>query len=463
MTWAALPPTITPSIWHALSQRVTGGLRTFAAEAGFRFRVSAQTVLVRADAQSGHDFVYAKPLQSREGRLRANLADILSENTVAVDLSTALRPRLQAKFVAGELSLDQLGSFQAALYSTQDPIPVLQQILDDNPRLRMFRIGSRERLWKRLMIWRMITELNDGVGPQDLSIGKKRSENTLITGLVELQPASFICGPLVARLQPLAAILTTSRGAEIALICPGMLTRPMALTSWPVGSRVTLGGPGKGAYTTRVKTIPEPHAAHMLDICVKGANHLLQHLTDPTVWSQSGVVDMRERWITWMSVRLGLDAVNSIGSEWASDTVFWSALRALGILQGIWEGEVHRVQLSAILDPRVIRKNVLPVFSDAVHHNWAEDVIGNYESALLKAFPGDSLDTLLPKFEELRHLVHGVGAQPGKKRSRGGRLDTLRALAEHSPNVQLLVDMAVFWWTALLLNPDQLCREGFTP
>jgi len=164
-----------------------------------------------------------------------------------------------------------------------------------------------------------------------------------------------------------------------------------------------------------------------------------------------------------MSVRFGFDAINSIGYEWTSDSTFWSALRALGVLQGIWEGAGHRVPLSSILDPRLIREWVLPTLANTDHRNWEEDVINNYEAALLQAFPGDSLDALLPKFEELRHLVHGVGAQASKKRSRSARLDTLRALADRSPNVQLLVDMAVFWWTALLFNPANLCREGFTP
>jgi hypothetical protein len=460
--WAALPPPITLSIWRSLGQYLAPELRTLAADAGFRYRALGQTVIVRVDRVGGEDLVYAKPLQTGDGRLKKDVDEILSANTVTADLARAVRPRLQANLTAGTLSLDQLGAFQAALYSVQDPVPVLRQILEDNPQLRLFRIGSRERLWKRLFIWRIITQLADRVAPQDLTIGVKGSTNPLVSGLLELLPASIVCGPLVARLQPLAAILMSSRGAEIAVVPPGALTRPFALTTWPVGSRVTLGGPGIGAYKTRNKGIEPNFAEDMLSLCVDGGNRLLQH-TDPVIWSSSGTVDLQERWIVWMSVRLGLDAINSVGAEWTSDTAFWSALRALGILQGIWEGVANKVPLSSILDPRLIRKAVLPIFSNADHRNWAEDVIGNYQAALLEAFPGESLDALLPKFEELRHLVHGVGAQASKKRSRSARLDTLRALAAHSPNVQLLVDIAVFWWTALLLDPANLCREGFTP
>ena len=460
--WTTLPSAITPSIWQSLNHYLAPELRALGAEAGIRYRISGQAVMVRL-APVPDDLVYIRPLQAVDGQLRRDVHDILVRDTVEIDLSKDLRPRLLAKRASGELSLDQLGAFQAALYSVEDPFPILREIVADNPQLRMFRIGSYERLWKRLLIWRIITGLGSGVDPKDLAIGVKSNPNPLVTGLLELLPASLICGPLVARLQPLTAILRTSRGAEIALIASGAFTRPMALVGWPVGSRLSLAGPGIGAYKTRTKGISAKFAEDLLHHCLNGGNQLLKHLTDPAMWSTDGIVDIQERWIAWTSVNFGLDAINSIGSEWTSDTAFWSALRALGILQGIWEGVSHRVPLSSILDPRLIGKWVLPTFANQDHRNWAEDVISNYEAALLQAFPGDSLDALLPKFEELRHLVHGVGAQPSKKRSRSARLDTLRALAEHSPNVQLLVDMAVFWWTALLFDPGNLCREGFTP
>jgi hypothetical protein len=459
--WTALPAAITPSIWQSLSHYVAPDIRALAAEAGLRYRVEGQTVMARL-APVPDDLVYIRPLQAVDGRFRRDVNEILVRDTVEIDLSKDLRPRLLAKRASGELSLDQLGAFQAALYSVDDPFPILREIVADNPQLRMFRIGSYQRLWKRLLIWRIITELGSGVAPKDLAIGVRMNPNPLVTGLLELLPASLVCGPLVARLQPLAAILKTSRGAEIALIAPGAFTRPMAIVGWPVGSRLSLAGPGTGAYKTRTKAISASFSEDLLRHCLNGGNQLLKHLTDPARWSASGTVDIQERWIAWTSVNFGLDAINSIGSEWTSDTAFWSALRALGILQGIWEGAGHRVPLSSILDPRLIRKWVLPTLANTDHKNWAEDVINNYEAALLQAFPGDSMDALLPKFEELRHLVHGVGAQ-GKKRSRSARLDTLRALAERSPNVQLLVDMAVFWWTALLFDPGNLCREGFTP
>jgi hypothetical protein len=460
--WAALPPTITPSIWQSLSQYLAPGLRALGAEAGFRYRISGQTVMVRL-APVPDELIYLRPLQAANGRFRQDSGEVLARDTVDIDLSKDLRPQLQARGAAGELSLDQLGSFQAALFSVVDPMPVLREIFADNPHLRMFRLGSHERLWKRLLIWRIITELGSGVDPKDLSVGVRRNANPLITGLLELLPASLVCGPMVARLQPLTAILKTSRGAEVALIAGGAFTRPLSLIGWPVGSRLSLAGPGKGAYKTRTKSISATFAEDMLHRCVDGSNRLLVHLTDPIKWSKGGTVDLQERWIAWMSVRFGFDAINSIGYEWTSDSTFWSALRALGVLQGIWEGAGHRVPLSSILDPRLIRKWVLPTLANTDHRNWAEDVINNYEAALLQAFPGDSLDALLPKFEELRHLVHGVGAQASKKRSRSARLETLRALADRSPNVQLLVDMAVFWWTALLFDPANLCREGFTP
>jgi hypothetical protein len=43
----------------------------------------------------------------------------------------------------------------------------------------------------------------------------------LISGLLEAAPAAIACAPLTARLQPLAAVLMTNAGAEIAMLAHG--------------------------------------------------------------------------------------------------------------------------------------------------------------------------------------------------------------------------------------------------
>ena len=73
---------------------------------------------------------------------------------------------------------------------------------------------------------------------------------------------------------------------------------------------------------------------------------------------------------------------------------------------------------------------------------------------------GETLDRLLPKLGEVRNLVHGVYAQKGDY---AVRLETLRAIDKRAPNLQLVLDMAVFWWTSAILAPLTNCRPGKPP
>jgi hypothetical protein len=63
--------------------------------------------------------------------------------------------------------------------------------------------------------------------------------------------------------------------------------------------------------------------------------------------------------------------------------------------------------------------------------------------------------------EELRNLVHGVGAQG--PRDRDVRLQLLRDPSVHTPNIQLVSDIACLWWSALVLAPRALCTPGRPP
>src|ERR1700675_4173954 len=130
--WVALPGTITTATWQSLRQYLAPDLRTLASEGGFRYRISGQTVMVRL-APAPDDLVYLRPLQAANGQFRQDVKEVLVRDTVKIDLSKDLRPRLLAKGAAGELSLDQLGAFQAALFSVEDPFPVLREILAGNP------------------------------------------------------------------------------------------------------------------------------------------------------------------------------------------------------------------------------------------------------------------------------------------------------------------------------------------
>lgn len=166
--------------------------------------------------------------------------------------------------------------------------------------------------------------------------------------------------------------------------------------------------------------------------------------------------------IAWASVRFGFDAINSTAAAWGTFDGIWSAFRALGILQGLWEGPRQgRVPLSQLLTPARIRDHVLPALTDPTHRTWASGVIDNYEKELANGFPNQTVEQAAKHIQELRNLVHGAGAQG--TRPRNARLATLRQLAHHTPNIQLVCDMASLWWTALLFDPHTLCRPGRAP
>ena len=85
--------------------------------------------------------------------------------------------------------------------------------------------------------------------------------------------------------------------------------------------------------------------------------------------------------------------------------------------------------------------------------------MANYERDLHTAFPGEELDAILKKLTQLRHLVHGVRGRAGSTI----RLEVLRQLEHATPNLQLINEVAAYWWMAVLLRPRSYCRVGFAP
>jgi hypothetical protein len=126
----------------------------------------------------------------------------------------------------------------------------------------------------------------------------------------------------------------------------------------------------------------------------------------------------------------------------------------MNILQGLWLGSRSRgVKLSELLDPRRLESYAVDAFTNLDFRCWTEDITANYRRALESSFPNEYLDTVLPKVEELRHLVHGAGTTPSAFRHRASRLSTLRALAENPFESILFNDVAAFWWTSVILHP----------
>jgi len=351
---------------------------------------------------------------------------------------------------------------QVALLSAPDPIPVLANLKSGVP-LTFFRLRTETSLWRRLLLWQAITELASGTPAERVVETLHGKQNFAVSGLIELAPASVICGPLLARQEPLAAVLITDGGAQVAVLpARGVFRRPIRIVDWPIGMvRLSFAGPGLGTHATGIREFTAGHAESMLLAATRGANRLMDHLTSPQEWTASDdIVDLDSRWMTWSSVLFGLDAIASLSATWMGADTLWVAFRALSILQGIWNGDRHdSVLLDHLLDPRRIHDFAITALPQGQERVYGGGIVANYERDLHTAFPGEELDAILKKLTQLRHLVHGVRGRAGSTI----RLEVLRQLEHATPNLQLINEVAAYWWMAVLLRPRSYCRVGFAP
>lgn len=203
-----------------------------------------------------------------------------------------------------------------------------------------------------------------------------------------------------------------------------------------------LMGGGDGVYQFRSDRLPPGFAPDLFAMLVNGADRTLHWLTDPSNWrSAEGEFKGGERWINWVSVRIGLDALDSMGEHWTTDESLWAAFRALGILQGIWEGAAQAdISLQQMWNPEILRQEVIPSLPES-QREWAEDLTIQFEKELLKL--SDDLVAAGAVVEEIRHLVHGAGAAPSRKRTREARLEAVRSLdRKDPPRLHIIRDIA---------------------
>ena len=177
-----------------------------------------------------------------------------------------------------------------------------------------------------------------------------------VSGLVEPGIGSIVMPPLIARNQPLAMGFLTRSGDQVAVV-PGWgnFKRLAMPESWPTAAVFGgLRGPSEGVYDPSPEKIPSGYAVALFEELVAGADRTLHWFTDPANWRTSaGVFDLEERQIAWSSFLFGLRALDSVGQTWASDEGLWAAFRALGTLQGIWEGNhAGSVSLDDLVSPR---------------------------------------------------------------------------------------------------------------
>lgn len=447
---------VPPKALRAVSPQLRGDLRQMFAKGGLHFEEEGSTAIrIRSDGASG-GLIVELPLQAANGRFRADMTERLARGSPKFD-DTA--PSLFASAVATNgVALSRLGAWELTLLQARTPSDVVNELTrlvksqeDGGAPLRLVRLLSTDRLFRRLFLLELIDGLLAGMSLSEL---RKRAHGGWVSGLVELQPQVFVCPPLIARNQPLAAALMTPYlMAVVILPADGGFMREVDMSAWPTGmSALRLGGPGKGVYTG-MKTIPTGHAQTMLAAFVDASNRTLQHLTAPELWTDhNGELESDERRMAWTSVRIGLDAVASVGAEWSSRQAIWEAFRALSVLAGFW-GDIP---LADVLRPAHLRAHAVAAIANIEERRYASAIVNKYEETINNAFGQDAPD----KVAQIRNLVHGV-ARRGQDRTL--RLRVLYELEENSPDLQLVQDVATLWWQAVLFSPERLARPGKPP
>lgn len=435
--------------------RLKQDVRQFFLGGGLRFNKAGETgIWLRSDTKSTTNLLEAIPLQDAKGELLADARRRLDQDNLGCDLD--VRKLIKRQVDLGLRPPSALTELQVELLSSQDPLATLNEAAHRSS-LSLWTIRSSETLRRRLFILQIFDYLRAG-GDAAEFLKRPRVRTPVVTGLVELQPASMICSVLAARNQPLVAVLLTPFLSQVVLVPKGgTFLREPSMLPWPVAySNISFSGGDPAAYHTPVRTIPQGHGQAALEAVVVGGSRLFDHLTQPEMWADDDeTFDFDRRLLAWSSIRFGLDAITALAADWTSHEAIWTAFRAITILQGIWD-----CQLSELLDPKRIEADVVPVLFDATERSLAAGILANYRRTLESAFPGRSSGHIAVKLAQIRHLVHGMRAE-GKDPF--VRLDVLRSVESAGPSLELLRDVATLWWTAVLISPETHGRPGRPP
>ncbi len=424
--------------------RLRQNVQQFFIGAGLRVTKDGEKrVLVRTDSRSP-TFLEANPLVDAAGHAVPNAAHLLDPDSLGNDRGAAELVQLQTAH--GLRAPSGLMEFQFELLASDDPLQMLLDLARSHD-MALWSIRTTEVFRRRLQIFEIFDYLRNGNDPSKF-VERPRIQVPLVSGLVELQPASTVCAVLAARNQPLVAILLTPSLSQVILVPRnGAFTREASIAPWPVAfSRISLSGARRNAYATPLHRLPQGHGEAALRAVVTGANALFAGLTSPDAWSKDGDFDLDGRLIHWGSVRFGLDAINGLAADWSSQEAIWTAFRALTILQGIWD-----CQLPELLHPDRVRDHAVAHLFGAAEQSFAGGLIENYRASLLAAFPGLSAGTAAVRLAQLRQLLHGLRAET---QAPTARLAVLRSLETAGPSLELIRDVATLWWTAVILSPS---------
>lgn len=247
-----------------------------------------------------------RPLQDAAGRLRHSAAEVLKGPLTAEEVADG---HLRAAVEEGTIQVDTaLNGLQVELVANLDPLPPLTRFLAQHgDDVRFFRLEVSPLLGFRAAFWRLLAAARDGQSLHALRAGGTLPDRTVVQGADEVLPGRIVVLPLVARIQPLGALVQTATGAELIAVSRGAFERPQPrVAGWPTGAAPVFSISPSVDRVFRVAHWPDNHGKQVLDDSIAGASGLLDYVTDPTNWvDERGQIDLSERLIAFSSLALG--------------------------------------------------------------------------------------------------------------------------------------------------------------
>lgn len=455
-----LPPALLEGAPPSLVDRFRRVLRL----AKLRFRTEGTNYIVRSDVVTASDFVVLKPLQNQAGQLRADAARNLAEHAQLSEeeMQQAARAMRAAYPPDTFVASNSVNAFQLSLLTNMDSTQVLRHFLEVHPTVRLYALVTTDAFRFRDTFWRLAARAaENNMSLTKMSEAPEYPTTTAVSGVAYLFAAHLVCALLTARVHPLATVLETLGAVQIVVVREQPWERPLHLAEWPSGSGYqTLMRAERPVYRTRFDDVPADAATDLLNAAVAAANRLVATVNDPATWRRTdGALDTLERQIAWSSIDHGFNALAQLASEWWSPETVWAAFRALGILEAYWGGNI----LDQLLLPDYVKRFAVPHLPDGFFRNWAGDIVDNYARELEHMYPADPPAERPARVRQIRNLVHGTGvlAPPHDRARRQARLQAL--LGVDKGGLQLLRDVAVFWWGSMMMAPETHARSGVPP
>src|SRR5207249_4636383 len=126
-------------------------------------------VLIRVNPGDTGPMVYLNAVQDDSGAMLPNALEILARRTFSESLDVD-KYVAQMKASRG-LETTDFGELQLEMLTASDPVAVLTEFAKDNPAFRMYRVGSTDKLWPRLLFLLVVDELSLGTSPENLPVG----------------------------------------------------------------------------------------------------------------------------------------------------------------------------------------------------------------------------------------------------------------------------------------------------